>query len=286
MNYPTPRRIYKRAISTLHEIDVIRESVINWPDLRPDLSRNPLTAVPRRYWSQADEDGILEQILTRIGPNSNGVFLEFGVGDGTVCNTLVLLARGWKGGWIGNEELAFDPEPAGRLVFQQGWITRSNVGSLSKAALSQLGLSWDVAPPEIDVVSLDLDGNDFHLTKVLLEAGIRPSVWISEYNAKFPVGVNWVMPYDDNHAWAQDDYYGASISAFASLFSSYGYFPVACSAQGANVFFVRSEFTDAFTDVPHDLNLLYQPLLAVSKQEYHPVSRRTLETLTSAREQI
>lgn len=278
----TPQRISAAVDRVLQSIYKVRElAIIDSWGLTPDRSRNPLTAHPRRYFSQTDEDGILEQILSRIGMNTEGVFVEYGVGDGTVCNTVALLARGWKGVWISNEDLIFTPRPGGRLVYQQAWVTLGDIVRLTVNGLARLRSSDKaVGLEDVDVVSFDLDGNDYHFSKALLEAGLRPRAWIAEYNAKFPVGVSWVMKQDDAHTWKLDDYYGASISAFASLFEDHGYFPVACSAQGASVFFVRNEYSSMFDDVPRDLAVIYQPPLPGSTRWGHPVSRRTLESLT------
>ena len=58
----------------------------------PDRLKNPLSARPRKYWSQADEDGILEEIFSRMELcDVTGTFIEFGVGDGSECDTLSLL---------------------------------------------------------------------------------------------------------------------------------------------------------------------------------------------------
>src|SRR5262245_52344965 len=62
---------------------------------------NPLNAHSRRFFSQNDEDGILLEILRRLEISGSFVFLEFGVGDGTQCNTIILLGLGWRGLWIG-----------------------------------------------------------------------------------------------------------------------------------------------------------------------------------------
>lgn len=280
----TPKRVYvglRRVMLIMNQLQ--RMAVIDSWGLRPDRSGNPLTARPRCYWSQADEDGILENVLLRTGPSSEGVFIEYGVSDGAQCNTLVLLAKGWRGVWIGGEELAFQPKPDGRLVYERAWITLDNVVQLTQAAQTRLNRREAVseAAGEVHVVSLDLDGNDIHLAEALLAAGIRPRVWIAEYNARFPVGSHWIMKYDESHTWNEDDYYGASLSSFAALFDSHGYFPVACSISGANVFFVRNDFRELFQDVPRDLESLYQPLLFPAGQQWgHRVSAKTLESLT------
>lgn len=245
-----------------------------------DRAGNPLTTCPRRYWSQADEDGILEQILSRTGSPSNGIFIEYGVGDGSQCNTLMLLAKGWTGAWISGEQLIFEPRPGGRLVFERTWVTLKNIVEIAQSALARLDISSEIRTANVDVVSLDLDGNDFHFTEELLNSGLRPRVWIAEYNARFPVGSQWVMPYDEAHVWAEDDYFGASISSFAALFETFGYFPVACSAQGANVFFVREDYLDNFDGVPKDLGSLYRPLVRATRKWGHEVSAKTLTSMT------
>jgi hypothetical protein len=221
---------------------------------KPSRLKNPLTKNPRSYFSQSDEDGILAKILDRLGKGSTGTVIEFGVETGIENNSLALLARGWCGFWVGAEEISFKIPESGRLAFSKSWITLENIEALANQALEFLGTN------RIDVMSMDLDGNDFHFTQKLLENDILPDVWISEYNAKYPVGSYWVMPYDENHSWQGDDYYGASFTAFTELFRSHGYFPVACSVQGANVFFVKEQFHEQFLDVNTAESEIFEPL--------------------------
>ena len=244
--------------------------------LLAERSNNPLTAKPRKFWSQADEDGILESILERIGHLDSGVFLELGVGSGSENNTLALLARGWKGGWLGGEKLCFQPQAGGRLQFRRSWLTLENVIDESRSVLQPHSFA------DCDVVSVDLDGNDFHIVNRLLEAGLRPKVWVAEYNSAFPCGAHWTMPYDAAHKWSRDDYYGASFSSFSDLFRSSGYLPVACSVQGANLFAVRDDYRAEFADVPKDDRDLFQPGLYFSLPKWgHRPSTRTLQSLTA-----
>ena len=242
---------------------------------QPTRMQNPLTAEPRKYWSQTDEDGILEKILHRIGYSQPGTFLEFGVGDGRENNTLLLLALGWRGGWVGGQELVFQPKQTGRLRFIKDWITLDNIGAHANELMNHFGIT------QPDVVSLDLDGNDLHFTQYLLEIGLRPAVWISEYNAKFPYGVRWTVTYDSAHTWNADDYWGASFSSFCDLFATHDYFPVACSVQGANVFFIRGDLRDRFADIPKNPAEIYQPPLHYLVPRWgHRASPKTLQSLT------
>lgn len=242
--------------------------------LLPPLGSNPLTVGAARYWSQSNEDGILEKILDRTEATSQGRFIEIGVGDGTENNTIALLAKGWEGLWLGSENLAFHPASRGRLQFRQAWITLANLESLIPDSFRN----------RTDVVSIDVDGNDYHFAQALLQSGWRPRVWIIEYNAKIPVGAEWVMPYDESHHWDGGDFFGASLSSLTALYERYNYRLVACSAQGANAFFVDMTFEEAFGDIPNDPRVLYRPpAYFLSPQWGHPPSKDLLNSLTQMR---
>ncbi|MBI2751816.1 MAG: hypothetical protein HYX43_21400, partial [Burkholderiales bacterium] len=66
-------------------------------------ARNPLLAFGAKHYSQNDEDGVIEEITRRVIGNRPGTFLELGVGNGLENNTLNLLAKGWRGAWLGGE---------------------------------------------------------------------------------------------------------------------------------------------------------------------------------------
>jgi hypothetical protein len=70
---------------------------------------NPLNKFGAKCFSQNDEDGIILEILRRINLlGSEGVFAEFGVGDGTENNTLILASLGWTGFWMGGKILCLN----------------------------------------------------------------------------------------------------------------------------------------------------------------------------------
>ncbi|MDP5007544.1 MAG: hypothetical protein NWQ13_00725, partial [Glaciimonas sp.] len=129
---------------------------------------NPLTSCGAKVYSQNEEDGITFEILRRIGLQG-GVFAEFGVGNGIENNTLALAAAGWRGFWVGGEDLAFDfnPKLATKLNFhyQKAWIKKSNIVDLYQQGLQQIGQQ------RCDLISLDLDGNDYYFVEELLNSG-------------------------------------------------------------------------------------------------------------------
>mgnify|MGYP001208652490 CR=1 FL=1 len=104
-------------------------------------------------FSQNGEDGILSEILHRIGTKTKW-FVEIGSGDGRENNTRLLLELDWRGVWIDGDkgccaiagEEASEFVDAGRLQIVQSLVTAENVDELLVEA--------DV-PKEIDVLSLD-----------------------------------------------------------------------------------------------------------------------------------
>ena len=204
---------------------------------------NPFVRFGAKCFSQSDEDGLTLEIIHRIGLGT-GRFAEFGVGAGLENNTLILGALGWTGFWVGGGDLAFDPALTPRLHYAKAWITRDNIAGLYQSGLEQCGLEQggpdQCGARDVDVISLDLDGNDLYLVAELLAHGAAPALFIVEYNAKFPPPVRFCIPYDRGHVWAKDDFYGASLQSFADLFAGNGYRLVCCNAStGANAFFVR-----------------------------------------------
>lgn len=80
-------------------------------------------------------------------------------------------------------------------------------------------------PKDIDLVSLDIDGNDYWLWKTILESKEfnPPTVIITELNSIFHPHESYTIQYNPHHSWQNDDYYGASYLAFDKLFKGYNY---------------------------------------------------------------
>jgi len=224
-----------------------------------------------RVFSQADEDGLTLEIIKRLGI-SKGTFAELGVGTGVENNSLVLLSKGWKGFWIGVENLAFDPSNSNRLFFIRDWVTRLNVYELFKKGLEYFSIK------DVDVLSIDFDGNDLIFCEKLLSCGCRPKLLIVEYNSKFPPPIRFSVKYDDKHEWLRDDYQGSSIQSYVDMLSKYGYSIVCCNAAtGVNAFFVKTEDIGKFPEVPNDINDVYSdPFHLLHSHITWPTSIKTI----------
>jgi len=185
--------------------------------------------------SQQGEDAILRDIFFRIGPGRR-FFVEFGVEDGSVCNTSLLAARyGWGGLYI-----EADPQDAQKL--RRRWAARSDIVVFAEFVTAEniAGLFADAGvPAEPDLLSIDIDGNDYWVWKALGE--YRPRVVVIEYNAAYPPPRRWIMAYNPAHRWDRTSYFGASLSALTDLGAQLGYALIGTENHGLNAFFLRRD---------------------------------------------
>lgn len=245
------------AAPTVRRLDMQAELLLEM-HLRALLNTAPYSTPRRlepfgfRSFSQNDEDGIVQEILRRIGVSS-GTFVEFGVQNGLQNNTRLLLYRGWRGLWIEADvkacrymERAFKKELAARqLRLLCGFVTKENIDELIQSA--QLG--------DIDLLSIDIDGNDYWIWDAIT---LRPRVIVIEYNATFRPPTKWVMEYNAAHRWDFTDYQGASLAALDELARRKGYTLVGTCVAGVNAFFVRDDLVQGLF-CESDASALYNP---------------------------
>ena len=231
---------------------IIKDLLINNNYLmRQEKLKNPLNKFGKKCFSQSDEDGILVEIIKRLDIKQ-GTFAEFGVETGIENNTLILSALGWKGFWVGNEDLSYEITNEKKLKYKKEWITLKNILKITKELSESLNIK------EIDIISLDLDGNDYHLTKELLLNKVNPKLFIVEYNSKFFPPIEFIIEYDDFNNWKGDDYFGASLQSFNNLFNKFNYSLICCNYHtGANAFFINNKYLDLFKDVPKKIDDIY-----------------------------
>jgi hypothetical protein len=228
-------------------------------------------------YSQNDEDGILEDIFNRINiPRPN--FLEFGVGP-EENNTNYLILKGSRGCWIdkGLTDLKNQLSNNTKLKIFDKFITVENIIFLVEEGCRFLS----VAPTkDLDLISLDLDGNDYYFIEKIVRSGILPKVFCLEYNAIFRPPMDIKIRYNANHRWVGDDYFGCSLNAYCNLLSP-NYTLVACNIAGANCFFVRNDLSANFTK--YTTEELYQPPrfhLSPTQKGHQPSVKFVLDYIT------
>jgi uncharacterized coiled-coil protein SlyX len=116
------------------------------------------------------------------------------------------------------------------VAVRAAFVTTENINEL---------LAEANVPPEFDLLSIDIDGNDYWIWQALTD--YSPRAVIIEYNASFRPPRAWTMPYNPQHSWDGSNYYGVSLSALEKLGRQKGYRLVGCSSLGVNAFFVRAD---------------------------------------------
>jgi hypothetical protein len=198
-----------------------------------------------RSYSNFGEDALIEGLLARISLRHRYA-VDIGAGDGeTMSNSYRLFRSGWDGlaaEWDGPKfaKLAFRyaPFPGARLA--RARVTPDNVLGLLAAA---------EAPREFGFLNLDIDSFDHFVLARLLEA-YRPSLICAEINEKIPPPLKFAVKWDRDHRWAQDHFFGQSLSMLEDLGKRHGY-----ALAGL-------EYNNAFL-IPRELNPV--PLLSAAE---------------------
>ncbi|HUO68472.1 MAG TPA: hypothetical protein VMV37_13095 [Gammaproteobacteria bacterium] len=186
--------------------------------------------------SQNGEDGIIAKILDVIGTPC-GWCVEFGAWDGRyLSNTHNLIAnRGFYAVLIEGSEQRFRDLQAAFKGNPKVHPVNAFVGFTEADGLDAI-LGRTPIPEAFDVLSIDIDGNDYHVWNAVRR--YRPRVVVIEYNPTIPTAIDFVQPAD------LSIHQGSSITALNRLAAQKGYALVAVTRQ--NCLFVRREYFAAF----------------------------------------
>ena len=130
-----------------------------------------------RCYSQFEEDGIILYLLTVIGKKTRSV-VEISCGDGKECMSAnLIINHGYKGYLFDGDnnsvqaaEKFFKSQKDCLLVkpsIKNAWVTKSNINKL----LEDIGITG-----EVDVLILDIDGNDYYIWESI--EIIRPRIFL------------------------------------------------------------------------------------------------------------
>jgi hypothetical protein len=195
-----------------------------------------------KKFSQNNEDGLINYIFDNINHQSKIVY-EICAGDGIENNSALLIHDHDFSAYLfdaDNDRVAHGQryyQHNQKVNFIHAWITRSNIIDLIK--------THNYLSPNIDLLSIDMDGVDYWILKEILDSKIlSPRVIILEYQDIIGSKLSLTVPYSDNfNGWKYDsfggpNYSGASLMAFINLLKK-DYAFVFCEQQGFNAFFIQ-----------------------------------------------
>ncbi|HET6224884.1 MAG TPA: hypothetical protein VFF27_01305 [Bacteroidia bacterium] len=195
-------------------------------------------------FSQSGEDGITEYLISKL-KNSNRYFIEIGAANGIENNSAWLAhAKKFSGLMIDGNSYAIEIAKKFATPFIEAvhlFVNADNINELKRLAVYK----------DPDFFSLDLDGNDYYMIKLLLESGFKPKVLAVEYNSAYGPIQSKTIQYDAGFNLVKAHpsclYYGVSITGWKTLLEKYGYHFITVDSNGVNAFFVdASQFENSF----------------------------------------
>jgi len=208
-----------------------------------------LEAHEASVYSQSGEDGTLARLFDLIRL-SNRFFVEFGAKDGKyLSNTANFrLHQGWTGLLMDGDPESSDDSAHHLLADKTAPRVREEI--VTRENINQLLARYRV-PKNFDLLSIDIDGNDYWVWKAL--EGYVPRVVLIEYNIFFQLHERKTIPYDPAHVWDESAFHGASLAALRDLGKQKGYELVYTDSYAPNAFFVlESELPRQWNPVPEE----------------------------------
>lgn len=249
-----------KAVSPLSQSQLNTEY---W-QLRAELAQK-IPDAPSNYgykiYSQCDEDGILQNIISRIAlEGEKWTFLEVGAGDGVENNTALLVSNlGWRGIWVDPSDSliqfanSLGPHKFLKIITEK----LSPLTDLNQICLMlrEFGVKSMDGVYSIGLLSIDIDTYDLDLLEALL-LRLDPEILVLEYNASFPPPLLARVSYGDSENWQGDNFYGASLSEQARVLNQ-KYLLVGTSLSGVNSFWVKRRHSSEFFE--YGIGDLYNP---------------------------
>ncbi len=195
------------------------------------LKTTNLLSFRKNYYSAYGEDGIIAKVFDLL-KIKKGWCVEFGAWDGIhLSNTYNLVKnKGWKAVLIEADtkrykELAKNIKEFGSIAINS-YIKASGRNSLDSI------LAKTSIPKNFDLLSIDIDGNDYYVWRGLKK--FHPKLVVIEFNPTIPLEVEFVQAHNPKVNQ------GSSLSAINKLAKSKNYRLIAVT--GANALFINKKY--------------------------------------------
>ncbi|NWF37231.1 FkbM family methyltransferase [Mariprofundus sp. KV] len=213
-----------------------------------DNSQNWLSEHASNVTSQTGEDGIIEKIFEIMGTNEEPWCVEFGAWDGKLYSNSynLLVNKGWHGVMIEANTEKFGELTTTYQNYPKVHCVNRFVQFQSPDSLDDI-LNETGIPKDFDFLSIDVDGNDYHIWDSLKEH--RPRLIVIEFNPSIPNDIVFIQ--DPNN----DLNHGNSLHAMIELGKAKGY-ELICTTPW-NGFFVPKEYFHLFEIEDNSIYRMY-----------------------------
>jgi len=205
-------------------------------------------------FSQSGEDGIINKVLETLTAKDKWC-VEFGAWDGQhLSNTCNLIEN------YGYNAVLIEGDPERAIDLRRRYCGKPNINVFNRFVgfgtddgLDSI-LAQSAIPQNFDILSIDIDGNDYHVWKAVEK--YTPKVVCIEYNPTIPSEVEFVQPADPevNH--------GSSLLSLNMLSLTKNYRLVAVTSL--NAIFVQAKYFPQFGIANNDPATLRETCPAVA----------------------
>lgn len=175
-------------------------------------------------YSQNGEEYFLKYIFDNIG-TVNKYLVDLGAWDGThLSNTKIFMEAGWSGLLVDGKDFP---------GVYKSFITKDNILET---------FDNNLVPYEFDLLSIDLDGNDYWILREVLSK-YSPRVIVSEFNSEHPLTECKSIEYDPEFVFKPSDYYGYTYGAGVKLAKEFGY-TIIFQNSNLNLYYLRNDLVN------------------------------------------
>lgn len=246
--------LYKRILNKLRQYLAASAVQTRNPKDIEHLSRGSLLFSYGNVFSQVGQDGIIHEIVNRIGPHlpQRKAFVEFGAWDGVyLSNCRWLVEQGWNGVFIEGDAKKYEQlESNYRGLHDKVKCVNSYVGAPSRGIgtenVASIVRKSGVDPHDVCLVVIDVDGLDL---EIFQDLGFQPAVILLEGGHSFSPKVEKPIPVADAAKNIHQP-----LAYIMGIAKEHGYTPV-CFHQ--DLYLVRTDLSDTFRDCPKSAEQMY-----------------------------
>jgi hypothetical protein len=211
------------------------------------IGANWLINFKENQHSEHGEDGIIAKIFEILVPENKWV-CEFGAHDPeTISNTWRLIHKlGWSAVLIEADDGCYEKLEKYYQNSDHVHTIKSMISYEGSDILDNI-LEKTRCPTNIDLMIIDIDGNDYHVWEAIKTYQAR--VVLIEFNAAIPTEVQFVQ----NRDLSVNQ--GSSLAAMVELGNQKGYRLIAVTSW--NAFFIKSEYYHLFFENEPALDTMY-----------------------------
>ena len=240
-------RLFQHDINS-SRIRIGQQTLLASKALRSNFTK--LSDAEVTVFSQWGEDGILDYLCDIAGLDRPNI-LELGAGNFEECNSRFLVENRFANSVLVDARLDLKTVVEQNSAYWKthmlainSWITPETIKEIQSQAKAFLGI--------IDVVSIDIDGNDYWVLEAFDLSEV--TIVVAEYNPLFgshlPVTIPRNDGFDRTEAHFSNLYYGVGLYAWVKFFKEKGFVLAGTNRVGSNAFFIKEALLQNLHFVP------------------------------------